>query len=167
MSSSFNNMSVAIVGMAGRFPGADNIDEFWENVLSEVACIQEYDIEDIVASGVDKSLAAGNRYVKRGATLKNIDLFDARFFDYLPSEAELIDPQIRIFLETVQEALDNAGCDPERFEGDIGVYGGAGLNNYFLKNIMRSPGVFEDLLDFQKIISNDKDLSLNSGKLQI
>jgi len=149
--------NIAIIGMAGKFPGADSIDQYWDNILGGVDCIREYDLEDVIASGVERSKALSTGYVRRGANLDDIDKFDASFFGFLPSEAALLDPQIRIFLETVQQALDNAGCDPDRYSGEIGVFAGAGLNNYFLKNIMRNPGRFEDIVDFQTIISNDKD----------
>ncbi|MBX2857830.1 MAG: amino acid adenylation domain-containing protein [Cellvibrionaceae bacterium] len=148
---------VAIVGMAGRFPGANSLDKFWQCMMEGVDCTRELSREEVINSGVDPAVADDAAYIKRAALLDDIDLFDAGFFDCLPTEAALMDPQIRLFLECVQHAFDNAGCDPERYEGSIGVYAGAGLNNYLLKNLMRNPGYFEDVLDFQKIIANDKD----------
>ena len=122
-----------------------------------IDCTRELSREEIIESGVDPQLADDPAYIKRAALLEDIDLFDAAFFDYLPTEASLVDPQIRMFLECVQHALDDAGCDPERYDGSVGVYAGAGLNNYLLKNLLRHPGYFENVLDFQKIIANDKD----------
>lgn len=148
---------VAIIGMSGRFPKADSIDELWKNTINGTDCTRELSVEEIIESGVTPEVAKSPTYIKRGAMLEDIDKFDASFFDYLPSEAAILDPQARMFLENVQTALDDAGCDPERYEGSIGVYAGTGLNNYLLKNILRNPGQFEDVLDFQTIISSDKD----------
>jgi len=148
---------VAIVGMAGRFPNANSIAQFWRNMVDGIDCTRLLSREEIIASGVDPRVADDPSYIRRVAQLEDIDLFDAGFFDYLPTEASIVDPQVRLFLECVQLALDDAGCDPERYPGSVGVYAGTGLNNYLLKNLMRQPGFFEDVLDFQKIISNDKD----------
>jgi acyl transferase domain-containing protein len=148
---------VAIIGMSGRFPGADSIDEYWKNISQGLDCTRDLTIEEVIESGVEPEIANSDSYIRRCADLNDIDQFDAAFFDYLPNEAKILDPQARLFLECVQTALDDAGCDPDRFDGSIGVYAGTGLNNYLLKNIMRNPGLFEDLLDFQTIISNDKD----------
>ena len=148
---------VAIIGMSGRFPKAESVSEFWTNVINKVDCIRELTIDEIIASGVDPELARSASYIKRAPLLDDIDKFDARFFDYLPKEASLLDPQSRMFLECVQAALDDAGCDPDRYEGSIGVYAGTGLNNYLLKNLLRNPGIFEDVLDFTSVISSDKD----------
>lgn len=148
---------VAIIGIAGRFPNAESIEQFWRNTVEGVDCTRELTSEEIVESGVDPKTAKDPSYIRRCALLEHVDLFDANFFDYLPNEAAVLDPQARVFLECVQLALDDAGCDPDRFHGSIGVYAGKGLNNYLLKNLLRRPGSFEDILDFQTIIYNDKD----------
>ena len=148
---------VAIIGLSGRFPKAQSIEQYWENMLAGRDCTEALTREQIIESGVSPELADDPTYIRRSASLEGIDLFDADFFDYLPTEASITDPQIRLFLECVQHALDDAGCDPERYDGSIGVYAGVGLNNYLLKNLMHQPGSFENVLDFNKIISNDKD----------
>ena len=148
---------IAVIGMAGRFPKANSIDEYWHNLENGIDCVSELTDEEILASGVPEDVVKNPDYVKRGYLLNDIDGFDASFFDYVPREAELLDPQARIFLECAQTALDDAGCDPDRFQGAIGVYAGSGINNYLLKNILANPEIYEKVLDFQAIISNDKD----------
>ena len=148
---------IAVIGMAGRFPKANSIAEYWHNLKNGIDCASELTDEEILASGVPEDVINNPDYVKRGYLLNDIAGFDAPFFDYVPREAELLDPQARIFLECAQTALDDAGYDPDRFHGAIGVYAGSGINNYLLKNILTNPDIYERVLDFQAIISNDKD----------
>ena len=116
---------IAIVGMAGRFPRARTIGEFWENLREGRDCISRFSEDELLATGVDPSTLANERFVPAGAVLDDIDLFDAAFFGISPREAESMDPQQRFFLEVVQHALDDAGIDPARAPGAIGVFAGA------------------------------------------
>ncbi len=118
--------------MAGRFPGARDVGELWANLSAGVESIRIFRDEELLAAGVDARLLAHPDYVRAGAPLAGCELFDARFFGYSPREAELLDPQQRLFLETCAAALEDAGCDPQRFDGPIGVYGGASLSTYLL-----------------------------------
>ena len=129
---------VAIIGMAGRFPGARNVREFWENVRSGRESIRFYSDAELLAAGVDSTQLKNPNYVKAGGDLDDIDRFDAMLFGYAPREAETIDPQHRFFLESAWEALEDAGYDPERYAGLIGVFGGSSHSNY-LSNIMSRP----------------------------
>ncbi len=127
--------SIAIVGMAGRFPGANNIQEFWDNLCDGVESITEFSEEELKSKGVSDSLLHHPNFVRTGALLDDIDRFDANFFGYSPREAELMDPQHRLFMECAWEALEHSGYDPKRFDGWIGVYGGASPSSYFMYHL--------------------------------
>src|SRR3954453_11288923 len=124
---------IAIVGMAGRFPMARCVGEFWRNLLDGRDCISRLERDELIAEGVALSTIEHPRFVPAGAVLDDIELFDAAFFGISPREAESMDPQQRIFLEVVQHAFDDAGCDPERTPGRIGVYAGSRLSTYWLR----------------------------------
>src|SRR5262245_22734406 len=121
---------IAIIGMAGRFPGAKNIDEFWQNLERGVESVSFFSDQELGASGIDSKLLNVLRYVRAIGWLAGAELVDASFFHYYPKEAEIMDPQHRVFLECAWEALENAGYDPERYKGSIGVYAGAGISTY-------------------------------------
>src|SRR5436309_1388989 len=151
-----NGLEIAIIGMVGRFPGAKNIDEFWQNLQHGVESVSFFSEEELKSSGVASTLLNDHHYVKAGAILNDVELFDAAFFGYNPREAEVMDPQQRLFLECAWEALESAGYDSETYEGLIGVYAGAGMNTY-LFNLYANSAVRESVAGFQAMISNDKD----------
>jgi len=126
---------IAIVGMAGRFPGARNLAEFWRNLREGVESIRFPDDRELESMGVDPAVLRDPQYVKASAVLEGMDLFDAAFFGYTPREAELLDPQQRVFLECAWEALENAGYDSARSRAAIGVFAGATTNTYLLFNL--------------------------------
>jgi acyl transferase domain-containing protein/acyl carrier protein len=146
---------IAIIGMSGRFPGAKNIPEFWRNLCDGIEAISQFTEEELIAAGVDAELLNHPHYIKAGAVLEDIDLFDAAFFGFNPKEAEMTDPQHRLFLECAWEALENAGYDSQRCESRIGVYAGASLNNYLSFNL--NTDQLGSAQTFQKLIGNDKD----------
>ncbi|MEG4457204.1 beta-ketoacyl synthase N-terminal-like domain-containing protein [Microcoleus sp. N9_A1] len=149
---------IAIIGMAGRFPGAKNVDDFWQNLRDGVESISFFTEEELKSSGIDESVVRDPRYVKARAVLEDIELFDASFFGFNPREAEITDPQHRFFLESAWEALENAGYNSETYEGSIGVYAGAGsFNTYFLNNLYPNHQLRESVGDFQLAIANEKD----------
>lgn len=129
------DQEIAIVGMAVRFPGAPSIDAFWQNLRDGVESITHFSDEELLNAGVDPTLLTEPTYIKTGAVLEEIDRFDADFFDFSNREAELLDPQIRLFLECAWEALEDANCDPLRYPGPIGVYAGSGENSYLENNL--------------------------------
>jgi acyl transferase domain-containing protein/acyl carrier protein len=129
------NPDIAIVGMSGRLPGAKNIDEFWHNIQNKVESISFFSNDDLIDSNLPGEVLHDPNYVKAAPVLEDIEYFDARFFGYAPKEAELIDPQHRLFIECAWEALENAGYDPETYAGLIGVYAGISTNTYFFNNI--------------------------------
>ncbi len=149
--------SVAIVGMAGRFPGAPTIDDFWRNLREGVESIRFFSPEELKEAGIPPELIRDPRYVNAKGLLADAELFDAGFFGITPREAEVIDPQQRVFLECAWEALEAAGYDPGAFEGSIGVYAGIGMNTYFLNNVLRNRGVFDAMGAYQVMLSSDKD----------
>src|SRR5690349_13729580 len=113
---------IAIIGMACRFPGARDVNEFWESIRNGVEAISFFTEDELIASGVEPELIARPNYVRAGTVLKDIDLFDASFFGYTPREAETMDPQQRLFMECSWEALEHAGYDPDAYDGLIGLY---------------------------------------------
>lgn len=149
---------VAIVGMSGRFPGAKNVDELWQNLCDGVECISFFSRQELEESGIDPALLDNPSYVRVKGVLENADLFDASFFGYSPREAQIMDLQQRIFLECAWEALENAGYDSDRYAGRIGVYGGAGWNTYLLLNLFANRDLVETVGDLQTFChGNDKD----------
>jgi acyl transferase domain-containing protein len=148
--------SIAIIGMSGRFPGARNLDEFWQNLRDGVESISRFSEEEIKLAGVDPALLKVPGYVNAGAVLEDIDLFDALFFGYSARDAESIDPQQRLFLECAWESLENAGCDPETYPGLIGVFGGSDMSSYLFQ-IYANTDVLSHAYGGMTVIGNDKD----------
>jgi acyl transferase domain-containing protein/acyl carrier protein len=144
---------IAIIGMSGRWPGAKTINAFWQNLREGVESVSFFSDEELLSSGVDSTLLNNPNYVKANAVLSDVELFDAEFFGFSPKEAEILDPQHRLFLESAWEAIENAGYDPELYEGAIAVYAGAETNTYLLNNIHPRFG----LSDLQTLLGNDKD----------
>ncbi|MEG4207114.1 SDR family oxidoreductase [Microcoleus sp. Pol7_A1] len=148
-----NGSEIAIIGMAGRFPGAKDIDVFWQNLRDGVESIAFFSDEELLSSGVDSTLLNNPNYVKANAVLAGVEGFDAEFFGFSPKEAEILDPQHRLFMESAWEALENAGYNSETYQGSIGVYAGSETNTYLLNNIYPNFG----LSDLQTLLGNDKD----------
>ena len=148
---------IAVIGIAGRFPGARNVDQFWQNLSDGVESISFFSEDELEASVVSPALLDHANYVPAGAVLDNVEFFDAPFFAFTPREAELMDPQQRFFLECAWEALETAGYDSERYNGRIGVFAGASLNTYLLNNLYSNRDLIESVGGFQTVIANDKD----------
>ncbi|HET9229165.1 MAG TPA: amino acid adenylation domain-containing protein [Thermoanaerobaculia bacterium] len=121
---------IAVVGMAGRFPGARDLDELWRNLRGGVESIRFFSDEELFAAGVHPNLLADPAYVKARGVLEGIDLFDAGLFEMTPREAQILDPQQRLFLEQAWSALEHAGYGGERWRGEVGVFAGASENTY-------------------------------------
>lgn len=160
-SDNIRETNIAIIGMSGRFPGAKDIEAFWQNLLQGVESISFFSNEELSQS--DPTLQHNPNYVKADAVLPNIDLFDASFFGYSTLDAEIMDPQQRIFLECAWEALESAGYNPESYQGLIGVYAGSGMNTYLINNVHPNRGYSLDrsflasASDLQVRLSNGKD----------
>lgn len=125
---------VAIIGMAGRFPGAGSVAEFWRNQLAGTEAISHFRVEELEVSGA-RELSARATYVRARSILADIDLFDAEFFGIYPREAQLMDPQHRLFLECCWQALEDAAYDPFTYPGAIGVHAGCSMPTYFLSHL--------------------------------
>ncbi len=139
-----SSADVAIIGLACRFPGAEDAETFWQNLRDGVESISFFSDEETELD--DPSLLSHPNYSNAGAVLPNIDQFDAAFFGYTPREAEVIDPQQRIFLECAWNALENAGVNPESYDSSdenfisVGVYGGSSMSTYLINNVIPSFG---------------------------
>ncbi|HEX2926936.1 MAG TPA: beta-ketoacyl synthase N-terminal-like domain-containing protein [Ruminiclostridium sp.] len=149
--------AIAIIGMAGRFPGANDMEEFWENLYNGVESVKFFRQDDLIKMGIDKHLLDNPKYVAADAILDGMDMFDAEFFDYSAREAEIMDPQHRLFLESAWEVLESAGYNSELYDGRIAVYAGANLSGYMVRNLYSNPGLVESLGSFKIMIANGQD----------
>src|SRR5436309_9016332 len=149
--------AIAIIGMSGRFPGAQTVEAFWQNVAAGVKSIRFFTMEELAAAGVDTTLLQHPNYVKAGAVLEGFEQFDAAFFGFAPHEAELMDPQHRLFLECAWEALEDAAYDPQTSTGLVGVFGGTGFSSYLMYNLYLNPEIMDWVDPFQASVVNDKD----------
>lgn len=148
---------VAIIGIAGRFPGAQNVQDFWHNLCDGVEGVTFFSDHELLEAGVPPETLNNPNYVKAHATLSGIEMFAASFFGIPPKEAEIMDPQQRLFLECAWEALENAGYAPEAHRKRVGVYAGVGANAYLLLT-QYAPGHRPTSIDpYQSMISNEKD----------
>jgi acyl transferase domain-containing protein/thioesterase domain-containing protein len=148
--------AVAVIGMAGRFPGARNLDEFWVRLRDGVECISFFADEELMAAGVPAEVLRDPRYVKAAGVLEGADLFDAGLFGMSPAEAEILDPQQRLFLECAWEALEAAGYDSTNHRGRIGVFAGSRMSTY-LAHVHSVPGLLRRVTPYQLLLANDKD----------
>lgn len=155
---------IAIVGMAGRFPGAKDIDEFWQNLIDGKETITHFTAEELdYCHSDDPSTDPDALYIKSRGIVEDSDLFDAKHFGIAPKEAEELDPQHRLMLECAQTALEDAGIDPDRHDGRIGIFCGSSQNAYLLSNLCSEPGYGKKLAasyptnHFNTILGNDKD----------
>jgi len=147
---------VAIVGMAGRFPGADSVDKLWELLQEGREGIQFFTAEDLDIS-IPAELRNHTDYVKARGIIRDVDQFDAAFFGIHPKLAELMDPQQRVFLEIAWEALEQSGHVPQKYDGRIGIYAGCRYNTYYVNNVLAHPDLVEKAGTFQVTTVNDKD----------
>ncbi|HBF29367.1 type I polyketide synthase [Rhizobium sp.] len=148
---------IAIIGMSCRFPSANDPDAFWRLLKEGRSAIRRLDDAELIASGVPKAHLADPSYVKAGAFLDDIEMFDADYFGMTRDEAEMLDPQQRILLECATEALEHSGYDPERSPHRIGVYAGIGMNTYALTNLAGLFAKGSTVDRFQFMLASDKD----------
>lgn len=148
---------IAIIGMNGRFPGAKNTDEFWKNLYNGVESVRFFSRDELIKMGIDEHLLDNPRFVPADAILEDMDKFDAEFFDYSAREAEIMDPQHRMFLESAWELMEQAGYCADHYAGKIAVYAGANLSGYMVRNLYSNPGLVEKLGTFKIMIANGQD----------
>ncbi|MDF2775119.1 MAG: beta-ketoacyl synthase, partial [Geminicoccaceae bacterium] len=147
---------IAIIGMRGRFPGANDLDRFWQNLANGVESIATLSQEDMRAAGIPDHISRLPGYVNASPVLDNVDEFDAEFFGFSARDAALTDPQHRLFLETCWEALEDAGYDPAAYPGEIGLFGGCEMSTY-LNQIYQNPDALQYIDGMQLMVTNDKD----------
>jgi amino acid adenylation domain-containing protein len=149
--------AVAIIGMAGRFPGARGLEAFWRNLAGGVESVRRLNALDLGAAGVAPDVYERDDFVPATAPLEGADRFDEAFFGYLPREAELMDPQHRHFLECAWEALEHAGYDASRCPGRVGIFGGVARNTYLLEILRRDPAFLDSVGEYPGLLGSEKD----------
>ncbi len=150
-----NGLEIAIIGISGRFPGKGTVDDFWENLKNGVELISVF--PNSQSKELEGKSNGSKSPIKAGAVLDGVDQFDASFFGFNPREAEVMDPQHRLFLECAWEALENAGYDSEREARPIGVYAGVGMSTYSRYNLYPNQSLSESIGSLQTLIGIDKD----------
>lgn len=126
--SGYTGLEIAVIGMSARFPGAQNINEYWENLKNGIESVVSFSAEDAVAEGEQSVIANKSNYVKANSFIEGKEYFDAKFFNYAPYEAELMDPQIRVFHECCWNAIEDAGYNVRTDIGKVGLFAGASDN---------------------------------------
>jgi phthiocerol/phenolphthiocerol synthesis type-I polyketide synthase E len=155
--------AIAVVGMAGRFPGANNVAAFWDNLRRGEESIVTLSEQELRAAGISDDVLANPAYVRRAPMVDGVDEFDAEFFGFPPQFARMLDPQHRLFLQCAGHAFEDAGCDPAQFDGSIGVYGTSSPSGYLLHNLLSHHGqnaAMAQGLNFEQFnlfLQNDKD----------
>jgi amino acid adenylation domain-containing protein len=147
---------IAIIGMAGRFPGAPDIESFWRMLDEGRDAIRFFRPDELDASIPDE-LRADPDYVSARGVLDGVDLFDAGFFGINPKEAELMDPQQRVFLELCWECLERAGHVPDKTPTPIGIFAGMYNATYYQHHVLGHPDKVERVGPFQVMLANEKD----------
>jgi phthiocerol/phenolphthiocerol synthesis type-I polyketide synthase E len=155
--------AIAVVGMAGRFPGAGSVSTFWDNLRRGEESIVDLSEDELIAAGVGEKALANHSYVRRAALMDGIDEFDADFFGFTPHAARMMDPQHRLFLQCAWHALEDAGYDPAQIDGSVGIYGTSSASGYLLHNLMShhdphmiiGQGATFDMVNLS--LQNDKD----------
>lgn len=155
-SSSNLRAPIAIIGMAGRFPGANSIEALWENLLAGRDCVTVF-TDDELDPAVGPELRADPNYVRARGIIDGTEEFDAAFFGIPPREAEVMDPQHRIFLEIAWECLERAGYAPDNTDRPVGVFAGTHTPSYLRNHVLSHPEAIERIGDFQVMVGNDKD----------
>ncbi|ASS75401.1 hypothetical protein CIG75_10635 [Tumebacillus algifaecis] len=153
----FHGHEIAIIGMTGRFPGAKDIEQFWDNLKHGIESIRFFSREELLAAGIEAEQVDDPNYVPAKGMVDGADMFDAAFFGYSKREAEVTDPQQRLFLECSHEALEHAGYDPEQYRGRIGVYGGSNLSTYLYFNLFPNQEIINAVGLTSVVMGNDKD----------
>ncbi|MFJ4785215.1 beta-ketoacyl synthase N-terminal-like domain-containing protein [Streptomyces sp. NPDC088794] len=147
---------IAVVGMAGRFPGADSVAGLWEELVHGAEAVRQFTPQELTEAGVPAALAGSPTYVPHGADLADADLFDAEFFGVTRRDARLMDPQHRVFLTCAWQALEDAGLAPDA-QDNVGVYAATSLSTYLLFHVLRSAEYADSALTYPVLLGNDKD----------
>ncbi|ONI91936.1 hypothetical protein ALI22I_06710 [Saccharothrix sp. ALI-22-I] len=151
-------LEIAVVGMAGRFPGADSVGQFWDNVLDGGEQVSSFTPDDAIAAGVAPDLARHSDYRHVHGVLDGVEYFDNVLFGYTPRDAALLDPQQRIFLECAWAAMEDAGYAPRTEGAPVGVYASVSQNAYLLTHLLRSPGALDHTSPQEFLLATEKDM---------
>jgi pyochelin synthetase len=160
---------IAVIGLAGRFPDARNVEQLWQNLSAGRCAVRSFTEEELLQAGVSQEDLDREGYVRAGLVLEDMELFDASYFGFTPLEAEVMDPQQRFLLECAVEALETAGYAGERYAGRIGVFVGKGTSRYFLEHVLQHPELLQKLGLMSLLNLNEKDYAatLVSYKLNL
>ncbi|WP_431130660.1 amino acid adenylation domain-containing protein [Variovorax paradoxus] len=148
--------AIALIATAGRFPGAADVEQFWDNLVAGRDTISFFD-DGTLDAGVSDALRTDPAYVRARGVIEGIENFDAAFFGIGPKEAALMDPQQRVFLEICWECLERAGYVPDAAPGPVGVYAGMYNASYFQRHVSTRPDLIEAVGEFQVMLANEKD----------
>ncbi len=164
----YNGTEIAVIGMSGRFPGARNINEFWENLRNGIESISSFSEQELLEQGNDPQLIQKPNYVRAKGFVEDIQGFDATFFDYTPKEATFMDPQFRLLHECVWEALEDAGYSAGASEKSIGLFAGAAFNHsWMLRAFARQTMDNSEILETSMYTLRDYLCTLVSYKLDL
>lgn len=150
-----DNQPIAVIGLAGRFPGASNIRQLWHNLLRGEESITRFTPDELAESGIDPAVYQAPNYVNAKGYLADTEFFDYEFFQYTKKEAEKMDPQIRLFHQCVYHALEDAGYDSQRYDGKIALFGGSSSNLPWMMHQMSQAG--NEIEQYELMTLNDKD----------
>ncbi|CAA2105100.1 amino acid adenylation domain-containing protein [Variovorax paradoxus] len=148
--------AIALVATAGRFPGAADVEQFWNNLVAGRDTITFFD-DATLDAGISQALRSDPSYVRARGVIDGIEDFDAAFFGIGPKEAQLMDPQQRVFLEICWECLERGGYVPDAAPGPVGVYAGMYNATYFQRHVSTRPDLVEPVGEFQVMLANEKD----------
>ncbi|MEM9538585.1 MAG: SDR family NAD(P)-dependent oxidoreductase [Cyanobacteria bacterium P01_E01_bin.42] len=146
MSATYTGLEIAVIGLSGRFPGSNTIEDFWKNLADGVELISTFD-----------DSPSDSQPIRAGSVLEGVDRFDADFFGFNPREAQMMDPQHRLFLECAWEALENSGYSSPTEKRSIGIFAGVGMGTYLLYNLSPTPGLLESQGFLSTVVGVDKD----------
>jgi acyl transferase domain-containing protein/acyl carrier protein len=150
-------LEIAVIGMSGRFAGAGNLDEFWQNIKNGIECFRFFSDKELEEMGIGQVFIKNPKYVKVNGILEDKEYFDSSFFGYSHREAEVMDPQLRLFHECAWQALEDAGYDPFSYNGSIGIYAGS-ANSFDWQARSVLSGKSNELGGFAKALLHNSDL---------
>ncbi|HVT61908.1 MAG TPA: amino acid adenylation domain-containing protein, partial [Legionellaceae bacterium] len=157
--SNFDNSNsctdIAVIGLSGQFPGAQNLEQFWNNIVSGTESITQFPQTELLKNGIDPQILTNPNYVRAKGFLENVEYFDAEFFGYTQAEANTMDPQIRLLHQCAWETLEHAGYNPFDYDGSIGLFAGSSSNILWMSSLLKN---HQDFLNaFETITLNEKD----------
>jgi phthiocerol/phenolphthiocerol synthesis type-I polyketide synthase E len=148
---------IAVIGMSGRFPGADSVEQLWKNLSEGRETVRFFSDEELGAAGVAEQTLSDPKYVKARGVVDEVEMFDPAFFGMSPAEAAYTDPQQRLFLECAWELFERAGQVPDGQPGTVGVFAGSAMSSYLLNNLWPNRELVQAVDPYHLVLANDKD----------